>query len=189
MVVMKRLAWIITLSAVAVGGLVCLFKPNGDLAAFIQHPATIGWAQAIANVVAVAVALHIATTTRRDVAKTEQKKARARRAAIFAVTDLAIDALTEMSSKVKKKSFTTGNVTASYELAEGIANSLASIPLMELTREEAQTVSVVARHMITARRRVGFIRDNLKNGKPSPGIGFSNLLDQVKNQVEVLKLS
>lgn len=66
----QTLAASIMLLAVA---LFMIFRPNGDVAAFIQHPATAAWVQSIGSVVAIAAAIWIDQGTARRARDAERR--------------------------------------------------------------------------------------------------------------------
>lgn len=88
-----RAAWI--LGGVATLGALCaIFRPNGDVAAFIQHPATSAWVQAVGSVAAIVWAARIAAGQSREALERERRNERRenRRSAEARIRSLGIAA-------------------------------------------------------------------------------------------------
>lgn len=88
---MKRILTGVALAIVLIIiGLCAVFRPNGDVGAFIQHPATAAWIQAIGSIAAILAAVWIDRGSARRAAEQEAGR---QAAAIADWTRLSIDTL------------------------------------------------------------------------------------------------
>ncbi len=177
-----------SLTAGALVSLLCIvFRPNGDVGAFIQHPATAAWGQVLGAGVAVWAAWHIARRDHREARDREAQSAKSRRIAILAIIDECIEVLAGLDRKASSGGFTAGNVSSSIELAKSSADAIASLPLLEMDGDEVKVVAKVRTHMATAARRAKFIQNHIRASNPWAHIEFASLLRQVQSQAQTLR--
>ena len=172
--------WLGAASTMTAALLCLIFRPNGDIAAFIQHPASAAWAQALGAMVAVFLAWSIARSDHRENEKRLRDAADARREAVKGVLDECVEVLVTLNSKAAGVKFSAANVGASIEVAGSMAGIIAALPTLSLDRQELGAITKTRAIMATAERRATFIRDHIRAKSDWAHIEFATLLKQVR---------
>lgn len=143
------------------------------------HDGTAAWVQAVGSVAAIASAfwLHAWGLDR------EKKGAeRARVAAVRAIATNCISTLRTLDNKARGGTFSPDRMAYYEDEAAADLASVATIQIAEFSDARLiDEVVALRRVMATARRRVGFVRQQLSQHRPTPADYFKAQLEQGEN--------
>lgn len=138
---LKGFFQIVALTVVGLTALaIYVFKPNGDIAAFIQHPATAPWAQAIGGLLAVAAAVTVSieeTRAReRDRLLAIRERHRSARTIARTGADYLVASLVVAARRTREGTWVRGEAAIVKADVKGAAGILRAVPLQDLVEPD-----------------------------------------------------
>lgn len=141
--------------------------------------------QAVGSIAAILISVLLALGVQwlsENAARRRDKQAADDRGVIVkTMLGMAIATIRDIEAKENAARFTLDNAGSSFDDIQASLDMLGTLPLSELRPSELTAVAGVRKHVLTTRRRIGFIQNHLRAGtQPKRRITFKGLAKQAE---------